>query len=235
MASTFFVLSGASLMYAYGGQLEDRRFDFKKFLLLRYFRLAPLYILLMLLVLPWKIIKEGATLALLKKFLLNGFFAFGFFDPASSSMLVGGWSLGIEAIYYLMFPLLGFLVLRGKWFFVVFPVLLLVQMWWVTSTIGSQGVSGKYRCTSPATSLCCIFFWWVFSWIFAAQRNNSLSAQSDGGCVGCWWILCNCCDQSRRCRGRVAGCAGCCRVCCVLFSGMAHRRVEARKPIRKGS
>lgn len=47
--------------------------------------------------------------------------------------------MGIEAIYYLMFPLLGFLVLRGKWFFAVFPVLLLVQMWWVTSTIGSQG------------------------------------------------------------------------------------------------
>ena len=135
----FFVLSGASLMYTYGGQLEGRSFDFKKFLLLRYFRLAPLYILLMLLVLPWKIIKEGATLALLKEFLLNGFFIFGFFDPAASSMLVGGWSLGIEAIYYLMFPLLGFLVLRGKWFFVVFPLLLLVQMWWVTSTIGSQG------------------------------------------------------------------------------------------------
>lgn len=135
----FFVLSGASLMYTYGGHLEERIFDFKKFLLLRYFRLAPLYILLMLLVLPWKIIKEGATLALLKKFLLNIFFVFGFFDPAASSMLVGGWSLGIEAIYYLIFPLLGFLVLGRKWFFAVFFLFFLVQMWWVTSTIGSQG------------------------------------------------------------------------------------------------
>lgn len=135
----FFVLSGASLMYTYGGNLEERNFDFKKFLLLRYFRLAPLYILLMLLVLPWKIIKEGATIALLKKFILNSFFVFGFFDPAASSMLVGGWSLGIEAIYYLLFPLLGFLVIRGKWAFVVFFVLLLVQAWWVSSTVGSQG------------------------------------------------------------------------------------------------
>ena len=50
----FFVLSGASLMYTYGGHLEERSFKFKKFLLFRYFRLAPLYILLMLLVLPWK-------------------------------------------------------------------------------------------------------------------------------------------------------------------------------------
>lgn len=135
----FFVLSGASLMYTYGGHLEERSFDFKKFLLLRYFRLAPLYILLMLLVLPWKIFKEGATLALLKKFLLNIFFVFGFFDPVASSMLVGGWSLGIEVIYYLLFPLVGFLVIRGKWFFWVFSFLIIFQMWWVTSIIGSQG------------------------------------------------------------------------------------------------
>ncbi len=135
----FFVLSGASLMYTYGGYLEEGSFSFKKFLLLRYFRLAPLYVLLMLLVLPWKIIKEGATIALLKKFFLNGFFVFGFFDPAASSMLVGGWSLGIEAIYYLIFPALGFCVLRKNWFFVVFFLLLVVQVWWVTSTIGSPG------------------------------------------------------------------------------------------------
>ncbi|MDD2180024.1 acyltransferase [Acidovorax sp. D2M1] len=135
----FFVLSGASLMYTYGGNLEERSFNFKKFLLLRYFRLAPLYIFLMLLVLPWKISKEGATIELLKKFILNGFFAFGFFDPAASSMLVGGWSLGIEVIYYLIFPVLGFCVLRRNWFFVVFFLLLVAQVWWVTRTIGSPG------------------------------------------------------------------------------------------------
>lgn len=135
----FFVLSGASLMYTYGGQLEEGNFKFKQFLLLRYFRLAPLYIILMLLVLPWKIIKEGATSALFNKFLINGFFVFGFFDPAASSMLIGGWSLGIEAVYYLIFPLFGFVVLRGKLFFVVFFLLLVVQVWWVTGTIGSPG------------------------------------------------------------------------------------------------
>ena len=135
----FFVLSGASLMYTYGGHLEERSFKFKKFLLFRYFRLAPLYILLMLLVLPWKIIKEGATVALLKKFFINGLFIFGYFDPAASSMLVGGWSLGIEATYYLIFPLLGFCVLKRKRFFVVFLLLLMLQVWWVTKTIGASG------------------------------------------------------------------------------------------------
>jgi len=135
----FFVLSGASLMYTYGTQLERKGFDFKKFLLMRYLRLAPLYVVLMLLVLPWKIVKEGPTLALLKKFLLNGFFIFGFFDPAANSMLVGGWSLGIEAIYYLLFPLLGFWVLRNNWFFLAFFLSVLIQFWWITEKIGSPG------------------------------------------------------------------------------------------------
>lgn len=135
----FFVLSGASLMYTYGGKIEDRIFDLKKFLLLRYFRLAPLYVFLMLLVLPWKIIRDGATLELLKKFFLNAIFIFGFFDPADSSMLVGGWSLGIEAVYYLIFPALAFFALRLRWGVALFFILIILQVWWLTRTVALPG------------------------------------------------------------------------------------------------
>lgn len=132
----FFVLSGASLAYTYGNKFSQGNFVFWKFLGMRYARLAPLFILLMLLILPWKIIKDGATAALIKNFLMNGFFIFGFFDPAVNSMLIGGWSLGIEFVYYFIFPLILFFILRCNFSSFAFIAAVLVQFWWIRQTIG---------------------------------------------------------------------------------------------------
>ena len=61
----FFVLSGASLAYIYSDQLASRvttrKFSFSRFLWVRYLRLAPLYLALMAVVLPWKLLKEGLS------------------------------------------------------------------------------------------------------------------------------------------------------------------------------
>ncbi|MFN3437200.1 MAG: acyltransferase family protein [Acidovorax sp.] len=132
----FFVLSGASLAYTYGNKISQGNFVFWKFLGMRYARLAPLYILLMFLILPWKIMKDGATASLMKIFLMNGFFIFGFFDPAVNSILIGGWSLGIEFVYYFLFPLILFFVLKCHFSIIVFMTAVLVQFWWIYHTIG---------------------------------------------------------------------------------------------------
>ena len=58
----------------------------------------------MLVDLPWKLFKGGVTSDLLLTYLLNATFLFGFFNPSMNATLVGGWSLGIEAIFYLLFP-----------------------------------------------------------------------------------------------------------------------------------
>ena len=36
--------------------------------------------------------------------LLNASFAFGLYDPVIWALLIGGWSLGIEFVYYLSLP-----------------------------------------------------------------------------------------------------------------------------------
>ena len=133
----FFVLSGASLVYTYGGQFSEKSFVFWKFLGMRYARLAPLYILLMLLVLPWKIFKGGVTLSLAKIFLMNGFFVFGFIDPAINSMLIGGWSLGIEFVYYFLFPIIIYFVLKSNTSIIFLLLATVIQFWWIYHTIGS--------------------------------------------------------------------------------------------------
>jgi peptidoglycan/LPS O-acetylase OafA/YrhL len=134
----FFVLSGASLAYTYAGRLQQGKLSYRGFLWVRYMRLAPLYLALMLLVIPWKLSGGGA--GLLANALLNASFMFGFFDPAVTSLLIGGWSLGIEAVYYLVFPLLLMVAMashRLGWASLL--LLVVVQAAWIHRTVGASG------------------------------------------------------------------------------------------------
>jgi len=135
----FFVLSGASLAYTYAGRLAQGQFSYRSFLWVRYMRLAPLYLVLIPL-LPWKVIGGFENLAWVRTWALNVSFLFGFFDPTQSSMLIGGWSLGIEAIFYLVFPVLLLMVTRSHWLgWAVLAVLLAVQATWIARTVGAPG------------------------------------------------------------------------------------------------
>src|SRR3972149_4937923 len=90
----FFVISGAVLYLNYG----DGRTPTDVFLLKRFARLAPLYV--------------AAVIAMgfmsdtwdWRKQLLNVSMLFGFVSPGETSMVTGGWSLGIEFVLYALFP-----------------------------------------------------------------------------------------------------------------------------------
>ena len=132
----FFVLSGASLAYTYQARIAAHSFSFGRFLWVRYLRLAPLYLALMAVVLPWKLFKDGMSSELGVTYLLNATLLFGFYKPSTHAVLVGGWSLGIEVIYYLLFPLL---MMSFRWRALawgVFGVLLAIQVAWIVATIG---------------------------------------------------------------------------------------------------
>lgn len=134
----FFVLSGASLAYAYGGKINEKRFAMRDFLLARYARLAPLYLALMVVVLPWKLLQRGGSLELLIQTISNAAFVFGLYNPALNSMLVGGWSLGIEAIFYLTFPLV-FIAVRSRGAIYMVALSVLAQLAWIALVFSSAG------------------------------------------------------------------------------------------------
>ncbi len=135
----FFILSGASLAYNYLDKFESGRFSFLAFLRIRYLRLAPLYVALMLVALPWKLLKADGASDLLVSYLLNATFLFGFFNPSINATLVGGWSLGIEVIFYICFPLLLW-SFRSAWLAAsLFIVCATLQIGWIAMSLGEAG------------------------------------------------------------------------------------------------
>lgn len=108
----FFLLSGASMAVAYAVRFRAG-YSIAKYLALRYIRLAPLFIV----VASYVALTSGRTLYpgvdLAERWLMNVTFVFGVANPAQTSLVTGGWSLGIEFVFYAMFPLL-LAVLSGR-------------------------------------------------------------------------------------------------------------------------
>lgn len=134
----FFVLSGASLAYNYSDKLSGLR-DTAAFLATRWLRLAPLYVVLCLVFIVFLSVRNGQLVDQLPlRMALNASFAFGVHDPVIWALLIGGWSLGIEFVYYLAFPFLLAILARPVWCAGVALALAVLQWWWIYRTVGSD-------------------------------------------------------------------------------------------------
>ena len=143
----FFVLSGASLAYTYGGRLASAR-EAGAFLFTRWLRLAPLYLVLCVVFIAFLSVRNGEPVDRLPlRLALNASFAFGLHDPTVWALLIGGWSLGIEFVYYLAFPLLLAAVSRPRWCAATALGLGLLQWAWIYRTAGS---GAGYAATTAA-------------------------------------------------------------------------------------
>jgi peptidoglycan/LPS O-acetylase OafA/YrhL len=138
----FFVLSGASITLAYADKLRTLA-DFRSFMAIRYLRLAPLYMAVLALAMAYRVVARDNDALLHKamQLLPNITMLFGLGNPGASSLVIGGWSLGIEFLFYLLFP--AFLVCaslaRGKpWLAAAMLALtLLIQQGFVSSVLQS--------------------------------------------------------------------------------------------------
>ena len=106
--SSFYVISGISFGYVYA-RLAVTPSSVAGFLTKRYFRLAPLYIVMM----GATVVLAGNGLPSIQSVLLNVTLLFGVVDPANY-IVIGGWSIGNEMAFYLLFPLL-IVLMRYRW------------------------------------------------------------------------------------------------------------------------
>lgn len=102
----FFMISGFSLYINYADRLGSTD-EIRTYVVKRFRRIAPLFYLTCAL----QILLAGAPN--FQKVLLNFSLMFGFANPGSTSMIMGGWSIGIEMVFYVAFPLVVLLTRRS--------------------------------------------------------------------------------------------------------------------------
>lgn len=111
--SIFFVLSGFSLSHAYRDRFHD---EINAQTALRYARrrigrLGPMFGAVVLASIGGRL-ATGGDIPEPLEIVANLLLLFGFVDPTATPV-VGGWSIGVEVVFYVLFPLL--LILRRRW------------------------------------------------------------------------------------------------------------------------
>lgn len=100
----FFVISAFSMTYAYRERLNSLN-DIRWFYLKRFFRIAPLFYFVIALNTVISI-SNSRALPSFYDFLLSVTFLFPFTPGKIGGMVGGGWSIGIEWLFYAFFPLI---------------------------------------------------------------------------------------------------------------------------------
>ena len=108
----FFIISAFTLYLSLEKKAGEKR-RVLKFYLRRFFRIAPLfYVLLIFVVLSCLITQKGLPSWL--DVLANFTFTFNIFPQYSISIFHGGWTIGVEMLFYLVLPLI-FIGINNIW------------------------------------------------------------------------------------------------------------------------
>jgi peptidoglycan/LPS O-acetylase OafA/YrhL len=119
----FFVISGASLYWVYSDRLAGAT-DMFRYFCRRLARLLPLYLVLVVVGLYY--FRASWTAAEVSKTYLNVTMLFALGVPGEDAAVGNGWSLGVEMVFYLSFPVLAAFV-RSRVWWVVAVLLMLGQ------------------------------------------------------------------------------------------------------------
>lgn len=143
----FFVISGAVIQYNYG----DGQVSTPLFLLKRFARLAPLYLLAVLIS-----AKMNAHMDL-RQF-LNAGLMFGLTSPGATSTVTGGWSLGIEFALYLLFLVLVAFI-RPLWLaLTTLAILFLTRLAFTEYLLSTHTLSEVWGVYCQPGAFVCFFF-----------------------------------------------------------------------------
>jgi peptidoglycan/LPS O-acetylase OafA/YrhL len=121
-AQLFFVLSAFSLMYSTEHTMH-RQDWVREYLIKRFFRITPLFYLVLAFMIAAKSI--NSELPSIVNILLNAFFVFGFFPDSKFGLVWGGWTIGVEMIFYVLFPVL-LVVIKTKKQALIFLMIALI-------------------------------------------------------------------------------------------------------------
>lgn len=116
----FFVISGFCFFHLYGETVFDGP-ALKTFFLKRWLRLAPLFFVVLGLNLLFH--QKAGPDPSIRMLAENLTLTFGFIHP-NNAMVMGGWSIGVEAVFYVVLPSLILFTRAHKGFLYLFAVIL---------------------------------------------------------------------------------------------------------------
>jgi exopolysaccharide production protein ExoZ len=153
----FFALSGASLTLAYKPRF-DSGFPLVSFLMLRAARLGPLFALASIIMFAHKWLTDGRIFQAISAGILSTSLLFGFGNPGTTSLVLGGWSIGVEVVFYLIFPaVLVFAYSRRSYW--VLAIVFLVQQAFVELTLsGTSDVKAVWQSYIQPLAFMAYFF-----------------------------------------------------------------------------
>jgi exopolysaccharide production protein ExoZ len=138
----FFALSGASMYVAYAERFE-RGFPVGRFLVLRFIRLAPLYFLGLAIACGYGVYKGSLGWQEVAEAALNVLFVFGLGNPGTTSQVVGGWSIGIEFVFYLLFPVMLAITASRRWLWFV-ALAFVAQHVFISTVLAGGTMDGRW-------------------------------------------------------------------------------------------
>ena len=121
----FFALSSFSLLYGYENDIFNE-ISLKKFYLKRFFRISPLFYSLIIFYLVVKILLKHPIDV--PTILSNLTYTFTFIATKHESIVGSGWSLGVEWIFYAMFPLFVILIRKKTSLIIMLMIFMFISV-----------------------------------------------------------------------------------------------------------